>query len=104
MKLLDKQAYALVVQVVWNIHQAAALVLQLHALDACELIKVAIERNDRNGFGSGDCSMVCVHKVHLGLRKIPVNTQELGIKNCESRWSGDLIVRADWRLRFDVWM
>ena len=40
------------------------------AFDARELVEVAIERGNRNGFGSGDCSVVGIHKVHIGLREI----------------------------------
>jgi hypothetical protein len=40
------------------------------------LVEVAIERSDGNRFGSRNCSVVCIHKVHIGLRKIPQCAQQ----------------------------
>ena len=56
----------------------SGLGFRLDALDACELIEVAIERSDRNGIGSGDCCVVRIHKVHIGLRKI----SERALQHC----------------------
>src|SRR5216110_2596928 len=55
------------------------LTLRLDALDTGESIKVAIERSDYNRFSSGYGSVVCVHKVYIGLCEVSKRTQQNGL-------------------------